>query len=1438
MATNCDKIYSNRGLSDFINGYLHKDTDDSIITITSNDKCPNKGEIEGALPTAIIASNPTSDKDGIVINGSYIQNQCVRQGDISLKHTRFKSLSISADETQFLVDLGGTTTLHKELIYDRGEKKWVNNCTSSSESTTSVTDTDDSVITWSIPSSMGRVNFPTVEIYSASTERDVYLSAYTIHNGVSHYANVIKFTLSGTSCGCKDSSLSTSSLTFSSTDSMSNPQTVTFRTASCTSLSSAQITRGDNYFTSSVDINSNVITIYPKNPNTGMEDYSGVCTVNYTANGSPCTPLGINLKQFAAGCADCNSFAITSPTSLSFGSGATSSTVTWSGGNCVDVTSIVPSDSWISSAATSLPTQFKINVTENKNVARNGSVIVNFSGGNNCSSSKTITVSQAEGCNCGNFSISPASLNFDKDASGSSYAQELTVTSGECITDITLSFSNGYFTGETRNGKIAVWPTNKNTGLTSYDGTCTVTYSVNGSPCSESSKVINLTQAAAGCADCSTFAITSPSSVYTNIPNTGGTIVVNYSGGNCVEVTSVTPTYRFWITSGDITSNSFTLNVYNNSGDSRTNTIDIGVKCGTSSSTKSITVTQASGCAECDSLKLWNPQSSITSDTDGNIDVYATYGQGQYTIDLQGGNCVEITQLPSIVLPSSASTWLVTEDLHTFGDRITAFTVSLSGNDTELARECELELEYTAKNVPCVSKKIRVHQDAACFKCGNALRIYGGSTELMSADTEGNVDVHYVVGGGNYVINFLSANCLSISEPPTVPSSATSWLSVYNYHVDTDLNTGFTVDAQSNNNTARECELDFVYTVNNEPCNKKIRVHQDAGCGCESVTLLGQLSAFTKDASGNVYGSYQFVDFTSGICITDLQLDDFQGPFSGTIRSDLNRMFFWPTSKNDNPDSRTGSTRLLYGVHGEPCSRINITFIQDGTNCDDCNSFRITSPTSLTFGSGASTSNVTYVGGNCVTFSSATPTVSWLEAIHQNLNGFTLSAASNDNVARSGTVEVYYGLNGAPCDEHKTITVNQAEGCNCGNFSIDASSLQQFDQNDSGETVGSYQQVDISKGECISNIQVGQFVGNFSGRIVDSVNGKRVRIWPTDVNPYSEDRSGSCVVTYTVDNSSCGTGITINLSQAGTHCADCNTFRITNPSVYTNVASNGGEVQINYTGGNCVTVTSVTPTDRTWVTENSISSSNFKLNVSSNSGDQRSQNVTIGIKCGTSQSSHTITVSQVSGCADCSTFAITNPSSQSLSFGSGATSGTVTWSGGNCVAVTSVVPSDSWISSGATSSPTQFKINVTENKNIARNGSVIVNFSGGNCASSATVAVHQDEGCNCNSITIDTSALQDFAYDASGSSYAQELTVTSGKCITDITPSFSNGYFTGEIRNGKIAVWPTSENGDTSDHSCTCTVTWGVNRSPCESSVGITLTQKGRTCNCEDLIIY
>ena len=199
------------------------------------------------------------------------------------------------------------------------------------------------------------------------------------------------------------------------------------------------------------------------------------------------------------------------------------------------------------------------------------------------------------------------------------------------------------------------------------------------------------------------------------------------------------------------------------------------------------------------------------------------------------------------------------------------------------------------------------------------------------------------------------------------------------------------------------------------------------------------------------------------------------------------------------------------------------------------------------------------------------------------------------------------------------------------------------------------------------------------------------------------------------------------------------------------------------------------------------------------------------------------------GCDDCSTFAITNPSSQSLSFGSGATSSTVTWSGGNCVGITSIVPSDSWITSAATSSYNQFKINVTENKNIARNGSVVVYFSGGNCASSATVAVHQAEGCNCNSIEIDTLALQNFDKDAYGSSYAQELTVTSGECISDIKIDFDNGgHFTGETRNGKIAVWPTSKNTDISAHTSTCTVTYGVNGSPCsESSKTINLTQNG-----------
>lgn len=87
-----------------------------------NDYCPTYAELTANTGTILIpkwSQNPTTprdDTDGIVILGSYTNDQVVRQQDLMVRYTRFNSLSISSDKTTSLSECGDSTNL--TLTYD------------------------------------------------------------------------------------------------------------------------------------------------------------------------------------------------------------------------------------------------------------------------------------------------------------------------------------------------------------------------------------------------------------------------------------------------------------------------------------------------------------------------------------------------------------------------------------------------------------------------------------------------------------------------------------------------------------------------------------------------------------------------------------------------------------------------------------------------------------------------------------------------------------------------------------------------------------------------------------------------------------------------------------------------------------------------------------------------------------------------------------------------------------------------------------------------------------------------------------------------------------------------------------------------------------------------------------------------------------------------
>jgi len=144
----------------------------SISHSLGDNYCPTYGE----LTAGTIVQNwsqggtPNSDRDGIVVNpiwaggdGSqrYKDNQLVDQKDLSIKYTRFKSFSVSSPDV-YLNECGRETEqvsyTHK---YTRYTKSMASNCTVSTTSS-EVSDTANSEITWSVPCGWVSLNTSTL----------------------------------------------------------------------------------------------------------------------------------------------------------------------------------------------------------------------------------------------------------------------------------------------------------------------------------------------------------------------------------------------------------------------------------------------------------------------------------------------------------------------------------------------------------------------------------------------------------------------------------------------------------------------------------------------------------------------------------------------------------------------------------------------------------------------------------------------------------------------------------------------------------------------------------------------------------------------------------------------------------------------------------------------------------------------------------------------------------------------------------------------------------------------------------------------------------------------------------------------------------------------------------------------------------------------------
>ena len=150
LQTECLRVVTIAYLKNFIGSFVQNSANGSPMYISSayrDDYCPTYSELIGGsvIQTWAQGATPQSDIDGIVVNATwaggssgYSANQLVDQRDLSLKYTRFNSLSVSRNSSEVISECGGSTGLGYVYNYKRYTKSMDNSCSiSTSESTDS-----------------------------------------------------------------------------------------------------------------------------------------------------------------------------------------------------------------------------------------------------------------------------------------------------------------------------------------------------------------------------------------------------------------------------------------------------------------------------------------------------------------------------------------------------------------------------------------------------------------------------------------------------------------------------------------------------------------------------------------------------------------------------------------------------------------------------------------------------------------------------------------------------------------------------------------------------------------------------------------------------------------------------------------------------------------------------------------------------------------------------------------------------------------------------------------------------------------------------------------------------------------------------------------------------------------------------------------------------
>ena len=1088
-------------------------------------------------------------------------------------------------------------------------------------------------------------------------------------------------------CSCDDFGLGSETLSWAWNATATKAKTYTAGT--CIS----DVTASSNNTWFSVNVNGNNINVTPSGQNTTTSAKNATITVSYKADGSSCTSKTFTVSQDPYGCT-CDDLTIgTAPSAWAWNVTTTKSVAFTANSVCITNMSVSSDNTWFSASINGS----NINVTpsgqNNTTVAKTATITMSYnSDGTPCS--KTFNVEQnAYGCTCDDLTIgsAPSAWAWTETA-----AKSVAFTANSvCITNMSVSSDNTWFSASINGSNISVSPSGQNTTTSAKNATITVSYKTNGTDCS---KTFNVSQGSNTCS-CDDLTISSTPS--------------NWSWD---ETSSKTATYTFnstCITNISVSSNNTWFTVTNNSS---TGTITIspsGNNTTTTAKAATITIsynTNGSGCSKTFDVEQ-NPYGCSCGDLtiDSTPSAWEWDDLSQKTASFSFNN-VCITNISINVTGSSSTAFTVTSALTTSSGTITIKPNSTNPSATS-SKIATVIINYKSNGTDCSQQFVITQKSQGC-SCED-LTITGATSNIASSGGSPVEIANFTVGRG----------CFETFSG----GSEESWITVLPY---TSGNKLYASIGANTTCTSRTGTVSFKYgSGGTYTCTTSFTITQDArACTCSDVTF--NVTKTALDACGA--STKQQIGTYSTNCATciDLALST-GGTFAGlTVTFENGKIYAtYPSTTSD----KSGTLILKYD--GADCTTINLS----QPKCCNCSDLTVT-PTALTWSSWDDVEEK-QVGftfdSSCIDNIGVSCNNPWFVISAGTMGPYYTVKPSGNNTtltAKTGTITIQYNASGRYCS--KTVSLNQpAYVCSCQSDFTILTTPAAWEWNETTAKTATYS----FNSTCVTASDISVSIAGSSSShftVSNNTSTKTITITPNAQNDTSNAISATVVVGYKINGNNCSKTFVITHKSQACTCADLTVTPITN-----RVPTSGGSgVKIaDFTNSRGCFDTFNAVSDSTWLSPYPILSTATTVgaSVSPNSTcSARTATITFSYGSGgTYTCSSAFTVTQEPRACSCSdiTFNITKTALDPCGATNPQQIGTYTF---NCATCSKGALSKVGTFSNLTVTFDDGKIYATyPSATSAKSGTLILRYNGTNC-DGATYNLTQDKCCGCSDVTI------------------------------------------------------------------------------------------------------